>query len=112
LRYRSFTFSPQRLFSPARPLTNFSAAFNFSKQLLASASTLYLTVSASSNYLFSVLTFSVKTLTRSLTIANSFFLISSVSVALFYESTRGLTSLKILLNIQILINQPANLAAA
>lgn len=36
---KSFTFYFQRLFSPARPLTNFSAAFNLASQASASAST-------------------------------------------------------------------------
>ena len=93
-------------------MTNLSAAFSFSKQALASASTFYLTVSASSNYLFKVLTFSFRILTLSLTIANSFFLVSSVSDALFWESTKGLTSLNILLNVTILTAQAHNLDAA
>ena len=36
---RSLTFYFQRLFSPAKPLTNFSAAFNLAIQASASAST-------------------------------------------------------------------------
>jgi hypothetical protein len=109
---KSFTFSPQRLFSPARPFTSFSAAFNFSLHAFASASTLYLTVSASSNYLFNVLTFSLSILTLSLTIANSFFFTSTVSAALFYASTSGLTSLKIRLKVTMFTAQPHSFAAA
>jgi len=81
-------------------------------QALASASTLCLTISASSNYLLRVATFSFKTLTLSLTIASSFFFVSTISLAFYYESTSGLTSLKILLNVTILTVQPQSLAAA
>jgi len=79
----SFTFSPHLLFSPANPLTNFSAAPNFAIHALASASTIYFYVSASSKFLFNAFTLSFNILTLSITIANSFFLISSVSAALF-----------------------------
>lgn len=39
LIYKSLTFYLHLLFSPASPLTNFSAAFNLAIQALASAST-------------------------------------------------------------------------
>jgi hypothetical protein len=81
-------------------------------QALASASTRCLTISASSNYFLRAATFSFKTLTLSLTIASSFFLVSTISAAFYYESTSGLTSLKILLNVTMLTVQPHNFAAA
>ena len=112
LEERSFTFSPQRLFSPASPLTSRSAALSFSEHALASASTFYLTVSASSSYLLRAFTRSLRTRTRSLTRASSFCLVDTVSLALFCSSTRGLTSLNMRLNVTILVAQPHNYEAA
>lgn len=108
----SMTFSFHLLFSPARPLTNFSAEFNLLLQALASASTLAFSASASSKFLFKVLTLSVKILTFSFTIARSFFFYSTSSLALATISWRGFTSLKILLYSMILTTQEASLEAA
>ena len=112
LACKNLTFSPHLLFSPARPLTSFSADVNFAKHQLASASTFIFIIVASSNCLFKLFTFSVSTRTLSFTTANSFFLVSTVSVACFTCSTNGCTSLKILLNFTMLAAHPHNLLAA
>jgi hypothetical protein len=69
------------LFSPANPVTNFSAAVNFALQASASSSTIYFYKVASSKSLSNFATFSVNNLTFSFTIARAFFFSSTVSTA-------------------------------
>ena len=110
--FKNFTFNVQRLFSPARPFTKFSAALSLARHLAASYSTSCFLVSASSNCLFKALTLAFKSATFALTIYNSFFFYSRVSFAYYSDSYKGLTYLNILLKITIFIAQAANLDAA
>jgi hypothetical protein len=68
--YNTLTVSPHLLFSPDNPCTNVSAADNFAKHILASASTFYFLASASSKFFLKAATFSFNTLTFSLITAN------------------------------------------
>jgi hypothetical protein len=102
----------QRLFSPERPLTNFMAADNLFSQARAFSSTSAFWRSASARSRLSPSTFSLSTLTLSLTTARSFFFYSRSSDALSFLSTIGLTSLKILLYVIIEIDQRHKQAAA
>jgi hypothetical protein len=69
-------------------------------------------VFASSNYWLRTATFSLRTLTLSFTTANSFFFYSNSFIASSLYSTRGLTSLKILLNVIKLQTHEQSIAAA
>lgn len=94
---RSLTFSFQRLFSPASPLTSFSAAVSLARQALALASTSSFWVTALSSSRLSTATFSLSVRTRSLTFSSSFFLASRSASARSFYSTSGLTFLKMAL---------------
>lgn len=93
-------------------MTNFSAADNFSKQAFASASTIYLILSASSKSLFNLLTFSLSALTFSLTTANSFFFYSTSAYAASLAFSKGSTNLNIVLNVTIFTAHAHNFDAA
>lgn len=93
LAFKNCTFSLQRLFSPARPLTSFSAAVNFFWHLSASYSTSFFCFSAAANFSFNLSTFSFNWRTCSFTIASSFIALSRSSLALSLASCRGLTFL-------------------
>jgi hypothetical protein len=80
--------------------------------ILASASTFAFLASASSRFFLNADTFSFRTRTFSLMIANSAYLASFSAVAASHFSFKGLTSLKILLNSIIFTNQAHKYLAA
>lgn len=112
LFYNLLTFSPHLLFSPDKPLTNVSAAFNLLIQAFASASTFYFLVSASSNFLLSTSTFSFNNLTLSFISFNYADFISNSFVALSQLSSNGFTNLVILFTSNIFNAHYDILAAA
>lgn len=82
LACKKTTFSLQRLFSPARPLTNFSAACSLSAHFCASYSTVFFSASAAFNFSLKLSTISFNFLTSSLTLNNYFIATSKSSLAL------------------------------
>lgn len=93
LAFKNSTFSLQRLFYPAKPLTSFSAAINLFEHLSASSSTNLFCYSAAANFYLRASTFSFNFLTYSFTLASYFIAVSSYSVALSLASCSGRTFL-------------------